>query len=165
MGMLRTTFFRLVDRLREECVRHYGSRLVTLVLYGPSARGTMRPDSDIDILIVADPLPQGRTPRIREFDAVEQALTADLEKATTAGVHTYLSPVFKTPAEVAHGSPLFLDMTLTARILFDRDGFFGKCLERLRWRMRELGTRRVESHGGYYWVLKRDLQPGEEIEL
>jgi predicted nucleotidyltransferase len=165
MGMLRTTFFHLADRLREECVRHYEDRLVSLVLYGSTARGTMRPDSDIDILIVADPLPQRRMPRMREFDAVEQALTSDLERATAAGVHTNLSPVFKTPAEVGHGSPLFLDVTLTAHILFDRDGFFRNCLERLRWRMREMGTRRVESHGGYYWVLKPDLQPGEEIEL
>jgi hypothetical protein len=67
--------------------------------------------------------------------------------------------------EVQRGSPLFLDMTLEARILFDRDHSFARYLDGLRSRMRELGSRRVQFHGGYYWVLKPDLKSGEEIEL
>jgi hypothetical protein len=59
-------------------------------------------------------------PRVQEFEAVERALTADLAEAARSGVHACLSPVFKTPGEVGHGSPLFLDMTLEARILFDK---------------------------------------------
>jgi predicted nucleotidyltransferase len=165
MSKLRTTFSHLVDRLREECTRHYGDRLVSLVLYGSTARSTMRPDSDIDVLIVADPLPEGRMPRMREFDAVEQALSGDLAEAAAQGVHTYLAPVFKTPEEVQRGSPLFLDMTLEARTLFDRGDFFARYLDGLRARMRKLGSRRMEFGGGYYWVLKPDLKPGEEIEL
>jgi predicted nucleotidyltransferase len=165
LGTLRATFSRLIDRLRQECVLHYGDRLVSLVLYGSTARGTMGPDSDIDVLIVAEPLPEGRMPRMREFDVVEEILAGDLAQATAQGVHTFLAPVFKTPTEVQRGSPLFLDMTLEARILFDRNEFFARCLEGLRARLRRLGSRRVPFGGGYYWVLKPDLKPGEEIEL
>jgi predicted nucleotidyltransferase len=165
MGNLRTAFSHLADRLQEECVRHYADRLVSVVLYGSTARGTMRPDSDIDVLIVADPLPEGRMARMSEFDVVEQALAGDLVEAAAGGIHTYLAPVFKTPTEVQHGSPLFLDMTLEARILFDRDDFIAGYLDGLRSRMRQLGSRRVQFHGGYYWVLKPDLKPGEEIVL
>ena len=165
MGTLRTTFSHLTHRLHAECVRHYGDRLVSLVLYGSAARGTMRPDSDIDILIVADPLPEGRMPRVSEFDLVGEALSDDLAQAAAQGIHTYLAPVFKTPAEVVRGSPLFLDMTLEARILFDHNDFFARHLDGLRARMRKLGSRRVQFGGGYYWVLKPDLKPGEDIEL
>ena len=54
---------------------------------------------------------------------------------------------------------------LVSVVLFDRDGFFAGYLAGLRQRMRELGSRRVRSHGGYYWLLKPDLKPGEEVVL
>ena len=163
--MLRETYDSLTKRLLEETRRHYGERLVSFVLFGSVARGTMRPDSDIDVLIVAELLPQGRMPRMREFDAVEFALAAELSAAAKAGVHALLSPVIKTSNEVRYGSPLFLDMTLEARILHDKDGFFAAYLEGLRARMKALGSVRKELAGGYYWVLKPDWKPGEEIVL
>lgn len=163
--MLRETFDEVVERVREGCVSGYGERLVSLALFGSVARGTMRPDSDIDLLVVAAPLPNGRLPRMDEFRQVEEAVGESLAKAAAAGVHTMLSPVIKTPAEVEYGSPLFLDMTDQARILVDRDGFLAERLAVLRRRLGELGARRVPKGGGYYWLLKPDLKPGEDIQL
>ncbi len=163
--MLRETYERLIERLREECEREYGARLVSLVVYGSVARGTMRFDSDIDLLIVADPLPVWRRARIVEFEAIEQRLETDFAAARAQGVHAELSPLIKTPEEVRYGSPLFLDMTLEARILFDRDAFFAQYLQGLRSRMRALGSQRRRLGGGYYWVLKPDYKPGDRIEL
>ena len=51
--------------------------------------------------------------------------------------------VTKTPEEAREHSPLYLDMVEDGRVLFDRDGFFASVLERMRVRMRELGSRRV----------------------
>jgi predicted nucleotidyltransferase len=163
--MLREAFDHLAHRLREECLERYRDRLVSVVLFGSVARGTMRPDSDMDILLVVEPLPQGRTARVREFEDIDRALEADLELARRSGIQTLLAPVFKTRDEVGQGSPLFLDMTIEARILFDREGFFDHYLQDLRARMKALGSVRKELGGGYYWLLKPDWKPGETITL
>jgi predicted nucleotidyltransferase len=161
----KAIFEELLDDLRARTAAHYGERLVSLVVFGSVGRCTAGPGSDIDFLVVADPLPNGRTRRVRDFEPVEDALAPSLRRARAAGVHTRLSPLFKTPDEVRAGSPLFLDMTEDARILFDRGSFFAARLEALRERLRVLGSRRVWKGGSWYWVLKPDLQPGEVFEL
>lgn len=143
----------------------YGDRLVSLAVFGSVARGTPRWDSDVDLLIVAAPLPDGRMPRVREFDAVEAACEPALRGLRATGIETRLSPVFKTPSELASGSMLLLDMTDQVRILSDRNGVLRDRLDRLRERLQALGARRVQRAGGYYWKLKPDFRPGDRIEL
>lgn len=125
----------------------------------------MRPDSDIDLLLVCDPLPRGRTARIREFEAVDERCREALAEAARKGVNTTFSPLIKTPDEVRQGSPVFLDMTLVAKVLVDREGFLVGYLDELKDRLSRLGARRVAFGGGYYWLLKPDVKPGEEITL
>jgi hypothetical protein len=74
-------------------------------------------------------------------------------------------PVIKSSEEAEIGSPLFLDMVDDARVLYDRDGFFARRLERLRTRLNELGARRIWRGKVWYWDLKPDDQPGEVFEL
>lgn len=45
-----------LDELKGELQRLYGPRLAGLYLYGSYARGTARPDSDIDVLVVLEGL-------------------------------------------------------------------------------------------------------------
>lgn len=162
---VREVFGRLLDALREKCANFYGPRLVSLVVYGSVGRGVMKPDSDIDFLLVVEPLPDGRIRRVDEFAAVERAMQADLAQAREAGVRAELSPVFKTPGEVRIGSPLFLDMVEDAGILFDRDGFFRKELDRLRGRLARLGARRIWKGNAWIWDLKPDYKWGDEFEI
>ncbi len=163
--MLHETFDRILNAVADACRAHYGHRLVSVAVFGSVARGTMRHDSDIDLLVVVDDLPRGRIPRVRDFDLVETAVEGELKQAERLGIFTRLSPVIKAPAEVQYGSPLFLDMTLHVRILADRDEFLSRYLDQLRARLQELGARRVRRGGGYYWILKPGYQPGEEIWL
>lgn len=151
--------------LADQCLEFYGERLTSVVVYGSAGRGAMRPDSDIDFLLVADPLPKGRMRRVREFDSVEQVLKPLLAGAQKGGVTTVLSPVFKTPDEVLAGSPLFLDMIEDARILFDRDDFFRQALDGLRERLARLGAKRIWMGSAWYWDLKPDYRCGEEFEI
>jgi len=72
------------------------------------------------------------------------------QDASHHGIDTRLSAVLKTPEEAEAGSPLFLDMTEDARLLYDRDDFFAGRLERLRERLRQLGR---NGSGEQYVVL------------
>jgi len=82
-----------------------------------------------------------------------------------AGFDASLSPIFKTPDEIRHGSPLLLDMTSDARCLYDRDAFLAEALARLRARLSALGARRIWRGNAWFWDLKPDLRPGEVFEL
>ena len=155
----------LLADLTEACRRHYGGRLRAVAVYGSVGRGTPRSDSDVDLLIVADGLPDGRFPRVEDFLSVEEALAPRLESARGAGLHPELSPIFKTRAELARGTPLLLDMTEDARILYDPDRCLAEALDRLRKRLRELGSRRIWRGDAWYWDLKPDYRWGDVIEL
>jgi predicted nucleotidyltransferase len=148
---------RYLNRLTSLCKEHYGERLISLAVFGSVGRGTARPDSDIDFLLVVRDLPIGRMARVREFSAVETML--DIKG------HLELSPVFKTPEEIADGSPLLLDMVEDARVLFDRDDFFKRAMENLKQRLQRLNARRVWQGNAWYWDLKPDYKQGEVFEI
>jgi hypothetical protein len=158
-------FDELIAALQAAVEAAYGDRLVSLGVFGSVGRGTARPDSDLDFLLVVRGLPSGRPARMREFEVVEAALKPALARASSAGVATRLSPVLKSPEELARGSPLLLDMTEDARVVLDHEGQLAAALARLRDRMRQLGSRRVWCGARWYWVLKPDFKPGEVIEL
>jgi predicted nucleotidyltransferase len=162
---LKERYEEILRRLVEGLQAHYGSRLVSVAVFGSVGRGTQREDSDIDFLIVARGLPRGRTARVEEFLPVEQRLEAWLAPPRAELMPVALSPVLKTPDEVEAGSPLFLDMVEDARILHDEDGFLAAYLERLRQRLVALGSRRIWRGSAWHWVLKPDLKPGETITL
>ena len=73
-------FEGLLVALPEKCAEFYGPRLISLVVYGSVGRRLMTPESDIDFLLVVDPLPHGRFRRVKEFESVERALAGVLER-------------------------------------------------------------------------------------
>jgi predicted nucleotidyltransferase len=163
--MYREAFDRIVDALPAACLAVYGDRLKALALFGSVARGTMRPDSDVDLFVVVEPLPDDPAPRRAEFEGVERRLAGEFVAARAAGVNTLLAPVLKTPAEMRQGSFLHLDLTDQARILHDPQDVLRTYLDDLAARLKAMGAKRVYKGGGYYWVLKPDYRWGDRIEL
>ena len=163
--MLKESFERLLDEIRSSLQEYYGDRLVSLAVFGSVARGTQRPDSDVDLLVVGHSLPVGRTRRIAEFGEAEKKLGPVLSDLRRQGISTDLSPVLETPAEVERGGLFYIDLVEDARLLYDRDDFLKGFLERLRGRLKQLGARRIQRGNAWYWDLKPDFKPGEIFEL
>jgi hypothetical protein len=121
----------------DEVVQHFRAllqeRLVGLVLYGSRARGDARADSDVDLFLLAEGLPEdlwerGRLLRFRSA----QPRQPDL------GIRAL------TPREYARDlSPLDLDIAIDGRVLWDRDGFTASRLALIRKRLSEAGLYRT----------------------
>ncbi|MCX7974283.1 MAG: nucleotidyltransferase domain-containing protein [Candidatus Aminicenantes bacterium] len=163
--MLKEKLAEFEKRILEEVKKFYGERLVSLVIFGSMGRGTYRPDSDFDLLLIVDKLPKGRMRRVTEFLEIEKKLEPMLISLRKEGIYTELSPILKTPQEAELGSPLFFDMIEDARLLYDQNGFFSRILNRLRQRLKELGARRIWKGDFWYWELKPDYKPCEEFEI
>lgn len=162
----RARYAEFIEAIRVRVMEHYGEGLVSLVLFGSVARGRFRPDSDIDILIVAENLPKGRAPRVLDFQCgVEGSLKGTVGRLHGEGIYPLISPIIKTPEEVRLGSPLFLEMVEDAKIVVDRGDFFLTYLRVLDAKLKEMGARKVRFKGGTDWILKPGYQPGDIIEL
>ena len=162
---MHAAYDRLLADLLVACRGHYGGSLVSVAVYGSVGRGMPRPDSDVDLLVVARGLADRHALRVRDFRAVEEVLADRLAAAAAAGLLPELSPVLMTPSELERGSMLLLDMTEDARILFDPTGCLDCALDRLRGRLRELGSRRIWLGNAWYWDLKPDYKPGDVFDL
>jgi len=157
---------RIMSAIAEACQQVYADRLISLVVFGSVARGVWKANSDIDLLLVLSNLPAGRFNQIREFEPVESLLQDRIEECRSAGWNVDLSPVFKTPAHVLHGSPLFLDMTQESLILIDRNDLVKDRLVLMQKRMEALKSKRVwHGHDAWTWILKPDFHVGEAIIL
>jgi Nucleotidyltransferase domain. len=155
----------LLEKLTKLLQEEFQDRLVSVVLYGSVARGDNRNDSDIDLLLVIEDLPKTITERVILFDRVERKLDDDIMRLMDEGYYVTFSPILKTPEEAVRFSPIYMDITEDAIILYDRNDFFRKVLEKTEKRLKELGFERVWlSEKSWYWR-KRDYKLGEVIDF
>nr|WP_276321753.1 nucleotidyltransferase domain-containing protein [Saccharolobus shibatae] len=154
-----------MEKLIKLLLEEFGDRLISVVVYGSVARGDNRKDSDVDLLIVISRLPKTLTERIMLFEKVENKIEDYIEKLMNEGYYISFSPIIKTPEEAIRFSPIYMDMTEDAIILYDRDNFFRKVLEETRERLLKLGFERVWiSKKTWYWR-KKDYKFGEVIDF
>ena len=134
----------VVDQLTpvvEALRRALGEDLIALVLFGSHARGDARPDSDWDLLIIARNLPQRHLSRYRM-----------LKEQLPPSWRGRISILAKTPAEFeAALSPLYLDIALDGRILYDPQGYAQARLQEIRRLIEAKGLRRERQGHDFVW--------------
>lgn len=116
-----------------------------LVLFGSAARGEAQEASDLDLLVVADGLPEKFTTRMR--------LLRSLLPGNLRGKVSFIA---KTRAEFEGGFPSsYLDLALDGIILYDREDYMKQKLERIRSLIQTAGLTRRRTEYGFFWWWKR----------
>ena len=133
---------RKVPKSAVEALRKVlGEHLVAVVLFGSRARGDARADSDWDVLVLAEGLPQNPFDRQLFFGRL---LPSDIPGAITV--------VAKTPKEFeAYLPSLYLDIALDGQILYDPSGYAADRLAALRRLIKEAGLYRERTEAGDMW--------------
>jgi uncharacterized protein len=123
-----------------------GERLVAMVLFGSRARGDARADSDWDVLVLAEGLPEHPFDRQLFFGRL---LPFDIPGAITV--------VAKTPKEFdAYLPSLYLDIGLDGQILYDPSGYAADRLATLRRLIEEAGLHREHTEAGDMWTWEKE---------
>ncbi len=162
MGIYETLLKKILDEIR----RYFDKNLVSVVLYGSLARGEVKKDSDIDLLIISENLPKERSRRQDMFMELEKESDEEIKRIyETWGCYPYISPILKTREEAKNLSPLYLDMVTDAKILYDKDDFFKEILEKLRMELDSLNAKKIKVGKKWYWDLKPDYKFGKVISI
>lgn len=107
-----------VERLRAA----FGDNLVGVALYGSRARGDARPDSDVDLLMIAHGLPSNGRERERLLRDALHGISPNID----------FSVYDRTPAEFeTHFPSIYLDLGLDALVLYDPYGYLKLKLARI----------------------------------
>lgn len=81
------------------------------------------------------------------------------------GYYISFSPIIKTPEEAVKFTPLYMDMTEDAIILYDKENFLKKILDDIKIKLQKLGFERIWfSKSRWYWR-KKDYKFGEVINF
>lgn len=121
-----------------------GDRLVAVALFGSRARGGGGEESDWDLLVVAEGLPESPLER-------QVSLKGLLPPGCEA-----VSLLPRTPEEFEdHVPSLYLDIALDGKILYDPQGYLSERLSRLRRLMEDLGLYREWTEVGQEWRWRR----------
>ncbi len=156
-----TDYKEALSRFEQSLLKKFGDNLISLVLYGSVARGTAKEESDIDLLIILKDAPDTYYERLEPVIDIEISLLKSI-----SGTAPMFSSLILSKEEAMENRNIFLDMIDGSVILYDKKDFFKNRLEELKYRLTQLGSRKVTlKDKTWYWQLKPDLKAGEIIEL
>jgi len=138
--------------LIDELCAHYratlGEGFIALAMFGSRARGDARPDSDLDLLLIAEGLPGD--PFERAGAVRGPALGPDEPSVSVRAL---------SPQEYERDiAPIDLDIALDAKVLCDPDGYLVRRLELIRQRIEQAGLSRALdlTWGWKQWPTRSD---------
>jgi len=140
--MSSTSVTEILEPIVQALRAGLGERLIAIVLFGSRARGEATEDSDWDLLVIADGLPEGFMER--------NFMLKQLIPSEWRGSVCFL---VRTPSELENRlASLHLDIALDGKILYDPFGFAARWLERLRDFIRKAGLVRERVGSGEEWL-------------
>jgi predicted nucleotidyltransferase len=159
----------LLNRYFEILKEDFKERLLCVAIFGSIARGTAQfPESDIDVLIVmegVENLSFGQ--RIKLTMNIEEKLSGTQEYSTfknTYGVRPNFQEIIFAPMELKGHPPVLLDLTTDSMILYDT-GILREEIAKIKKRLNELGSKKIKLKNSWFWILKPDVKPGENVVI
>jgi predicted nucleotidyltransferase len=148
----------LVQVALSELVHTLGSRLVSVAVFGSLARGEWSDTSDVDLLVVADSLPERYTERLKSVKRVSDACSSiRASQWTRTGRDFHLLDLILLAKKELDGSNqvFLLDLTRDAIVLYDKEGFLSKKLAELGRKLEATGAARITTPTGKtYWDMR-----------
>ncbi|MBO3803774.1 MAG: nucleotidyltransferase domain-containing protein, partial [Candidatus Brockarchaeota archaeon] len=134
-----------------------GPKLESIVLFGSLSKGEARPESDVDLLVVARDLPERygeRTEIIREVVSSRSMDEIIIRAWKEKGTYTDLDVLLIDSSEAKVTHPFYLDLTRDCLIIFDKNGLISRKIAEVREKLEKMGAKRFEEpDGSWYWVL------------
>jgi predicted nucleotidyltransferase len=113
----------ILNELKKNLEEEFKKNFTGLVLFGSFAKGTQKLNSDIDILLTFNNLPQSRTKRFRLIRPIIMQLEEKYD--------IYINPVIAQEDKLSK-SHLLLDIAQYAKILLDKNGKIKKHFEDIK---------------------------------
>ena len=143
-----------VEQVVEVFKAELGQSLVGMALFGSASRGEARTDSDRDIFVLTQELPENVFER-------QMFLRSLLPRA----VGTKVSVMAKTKDEFERKLlPVYLDIATDAVILYDPEGYLKKKFAQVKERLEKEGLVRKRIHNTWTWVWKKSRGRDWELE-
>lgn len=146
-----------------------GSNLVSIVLFGSLSKGEAKPESDIDLLVVASGLPSKyseRTKIIREIVSSKLMDEIIIQTWKKKGVYADLNIMLVDDNEANITHPFYLDMTKDCVIIYDKNESISKKIAEVRGKLEKIGAKRFEEpNGSWYWVLTPKAEDVKDVVL
>jgi predicted nucleotidyltransferase len=160
-------YLSFLELLVTKVVEGFWEKLVSLLIFGSVAAGRARAESDVDLLIVAEEIPESYSDRLKLWRRIVAGIEPErLRLWREKGLYPLIDPILLTPSEAERIQPFYLDLLDNSIIVYDRDGFMQRVLNDLRARLKALGTIKVElPDGSWYWIIKPGAGFGEVIRV
>ncbi|KPV63490.1 MAG: hypothetical protein AOA66_0856 [Candidatus Bathyarchaeota archaeon BA2] len=170
---IRYTWMEIsLKRLLKLFLKGFGKELISIILYGSAIKDTFKLGrSDVDLLYILENGAKNTWWReekvFKHFQSTWEYKSCDYwlktrgfngyPEVTTASLQRSYAKIFQ---------PIYLDMLKHRAVLYDKEGFFEKLMEKLRGALEALGSIYIEhADGTYCWFLKPDITPGESIKI
>lgn len=122
--------------------------IVAILLFGSWVKGTETPDSDIDLLIVAEGINSKRHRRGREIAYIKHCLPA-------LSLDILLFTKEEVVSNFRNHNPLFLDITEEGIIILDREDFLRDLILKTKEYIRQKGIKRFRD--GWVFPVKKGV--------
>lgn len=158
----------ILERYCKILYEHFGTKLIGVALFGSIARGDWNKSSDIDLLVIVEGWDKKPVwERIRELLELKKKLreTEEYKWAVKKGYFPIIQHYPLSRKEALKFHRIYIDMCLDGIILYERERYLTKIIEKVRQKLSLHGAKRITIPGkGYYWILA-DLKAGEVIEF